>query len=205
MCACPCFEIKTIYFRRSFWEKSVLEKPTDGREMLCPASAWDFYINNDVRIKQCTSVTMDHLLTAHHELGHIQYYLNYAHLPTVYRSGANPGFHEAVGDVLALSVATPKHLQKIGLLKGYVFDGESKINQLYRDAMSKIIFLPFAFTLDKYRWAIFRGEYDATEYNCKFWKMREEYSGIVPPMQRTEKDFDAAAKYHVSADVEYLR
>lgn len=180
-------------------------KPADGRDMVCHASAWDFFIDNDVRIKQCTAVSMEHLLTAHHELGHIQYFLQYAHLPTVYRTGANPGFHEAIGDVMALSVATPKHLQKIGLLKGYIFDRESKINQLYRVAMAKIIFLPFAFTLDKYRWAVFRGEYPENEYNCKFWKLREEYSGIVPPMQRTEKDFDAAAKYHVSADVEYLR
>lgn len=72
-------------------------------------------------------------------------------------------------------------------------------------ALEKIIFLPFAFTLDKYRWAIFRNEIKPNEYNCRFWKLREEYSGIKPPVERTEKDFDATAKYHISADVEYLR
>lgn len=100
-----------------FWQKSILEKPEDGRELICHASAWDFYQTDDVRIKQCTRVTMDQFFTAHHEMGHIQYYLQYQHQPTVYREGANPGFHEAVGDVLSLSVSTPKHLEKVGLLK----------------------------------------------------------------------------------------
>lgn len=148
---------------------------------------------------------MDQLLTAHHELGHIQYYLQYQHQPTIYREGANPGFHEAVGDVLSLSVASPKHLEKIGLLKDFVLDEEAQINQLYRVGLSKLVFLPFAYTVDKYRWGIFRGEIKPEEYNCKFWKLREEFSGIEPPAVRTEEDLDAPAKYHVSADVEYLR
>lgn len=76
---------------------------------------------------------MDQFFTAHHELGHIQYYLQYQNLPQVYREGANPGFHEAVGDVLSLSVSTPKHLKKIGLLKDFDDDDENKINQLFKD------------------------------------------------------------------------
>lgn len=148
---------------------------------------------------------MDDLATVHHELGHIQYYLQYQNQPLVYRDGANPGFHEAVGDVLALSVQTPKHMEKIGLLNNYVQDDASDINQLYQTALKKIVFLPFAFTLDKYRWGIFRGDIKQDEYNCRFWKLRHEYSGIQPPVQRNEDDFDAAAKYHISADVEYLR
>lgn len=76
---------------------------------------------------------MEQLQVVHHELGHIQYFLQYQHLPFPYREGANPGFHEAVGDTIGLSVSTPKHLTKIGLLKNYENDDESKINQLYRD------------------------------------------------------------------------
>lgn len=148
---------------------------------------------------------MQDFLTVHHELGHIQYFLQYKNQPVLYRDGANPGFHEAVGDVLALSVSTPKHLEKIGLLKDYTFDEESTINQLYEMALHKIVFLPFAFNMDQFRWGIFRGEIKPNEYNCRFWKLRHEYSGIRPPVQRTEKDFDAPAKYHVAADVEYLR
>jgi len=188
-----------------FWDKSLLEKPNDGRDLVCHASAWDFYLMDDVRIKQCTRVTQDQFFTVHHELGHIQYFLQYQHQPYVYRTGANPGFHEAVGDVLSLSVSTPKHLERVGLLKNYVRDDEARINQLFLNALSKIVFLPFAFTMDKYRWALFRGQIDKSNWNCAFWKLREEYSGIEPPIVRSEKDFDAPAKYHISADVEYLR
>ncbi|XP_058124049.1 angiotensin-converting enzyme-like [Anopheles coustani] len=190
---------------QSFWEKSILEKPTDGRDLVCHASAWDFFSIDDVRIKQCTRVTMDQFFVVHHELGHIQYYLQYQHQPVEYRRGANPGFHEAVGDVLSLSVSTPKHLKKVGLLKDYEEDEQVKINQYYRSGVTKLVFLPFAYTLDKYRWGVFRGEIKPKEYNCRFWQLRSQYSGIEPPVVRTEEDFDAPAKYHVSADVEYLR
>lgn len=82
---------------------------------------------------------MGDLEIVHHELGHIQYFLQYQHLPAAYRDGANPGFHEAVGDVIALSVSTPKHLSKIGLLKDYQPDEQTKINQLYQH-VGEIIF-----------------------------------------------------------------
>lgn len=189
----------------SFWVKSILVKPTDGRDLVCHASAWDFYLNSDVRIKQCTRINAEDLSTAHHELGHIQYYLQYQHQPPLYREGANPGFHEAVGDVIALSVSTPKHLQKIGLLRGYVQDEETKINELFQTALDKIVFLPFAYTLDKFRWGIFRGQIKMEDANCAFWKLRETLSGVKPPVQRYKEDFDPTAKYHISADVEYLR
>lgn len=68
------------------------------------------------RIKQCTTVNMEDLVVAHHEMGHIQYFMQYKDLPVTFREGANPGFHEAIGDVLALSVSTPKHLHTINLL-----------------------------------------------------------------------------------------
>ncbi|XP_068150839.1 angiotensin-converting enzyme [Drosophila tropicalis] len=190
---------------QDFWDKSIIEKPTDGRDLICHASAWDFYLKDDVRIKQCTTLTQSQLFTVHHELGHIQYFLQYQHLPFVFRTGANPGFHEAVGDVLSLSVSTVKHLEKIGLLTNYVRDEEARINQLFLMALDKIVFLPFAFTLDKWRWALFRGQVEKENWNCAFWKLRDEYSGIEPPVVRSEKDFDAPAKYHISADVEYLR
>lgn len=190
---------------QDFWDKSILEKPTDGRNLVCHASAWDFFATDDVRIKQCTRVNMREFLVVHHELGHIQYYLQYQHQPIEYRRGANPGFHEAVGDLLSLSVSTPKHLKKVGLLKDYDEDEEMKINQFYRSGVTKFIFLPFAYTMDKYRWSLFRGEVEPHEYNCRFWQLRSQFGGVEPPVRRTEDDFDPPAKYHVSADVEYLR
>ncbi|XP_021562285.1 angiotensin-converting enzyme-like, partial [Carlito syrichta] len=99
-----------------FWNKSMLEKPTDGRQVVCHASAWDFYNGKDFRIKQCTTVNMEDLVVVHHEMGHVQYFMQYKDLPVALREGANPGFHEAIGDVLALSVSTPKHLHSLNLL-----------------------------------------------------------------------------------------
>jgi peptidyl-dipeptidase A len=138
-------------------------------------------------------------------LGHIQYYLQYQHQPVVYREGANPGFHEAVGDVLSLSVSTPKHLRKIGLLKDFDYDNDAKLNQFVRIGLQKFAFLPFAFVVDKFRWEVFRGNIKPEEANCRFWELREKYNGVEPPVFRSNDDFDPPAKYHISADVEYLR
>lgn len=189
----------------TFWKKSIIERPNDDREMICHASAWDFSIDDDVRIKQCTRVTMESFVTVHHEMGHVEYYLEYHKQPHVFRAGANPGFHEAIGDTLALSVATNKHLQSIGLLKDFASDEETEINHMMGLALAKIAFLPFAYVMDKFRWEVFRGNVDPKLANCYFWKLREKYGGIQPGVVRTNRDFDITAKYHASADVEYLR
>ena len=62
----------------TFWEKSMLEKP-DDRKVVCHASAEDFFLHDDYRIKQCTEVNHSHLVTAHHEMGHIAYFMQYSH------------------------------------------------------------------------------------------------------------------------------
>ncbi|KAI1887172.1 hypothetical protein AGOR_G00203390 [Albula goreensis] len=188
-----------------FWEKSMLEKPDDGRDVVCHASAWDFYNREDFRIKQCTIVTMEQLFTVHHEMGHIEYYLQYKDQPVSFRRGANPGFHEAVGDVLSLSVSTPKHLQKIGLLDTVVDDNESDINYLLKMALEKIAFLPFGYLIDQWRWMVFSGRTPVDRYNADWWYLRTKYQGISPPIKRTEDHFDAGAKYHVPANTPYIR
>lgn len=187
-----------------FWEDSIIEKP-EGRELTCHASAWDFCNGQDFRIKQCTDVTMDDLITVHHEMGHIQYFLQYKDLHQIFREGANPGFHEAVGDVLALSVATPKHLKKIGLLQEVQNDDEADINFLMSMALDKIVFLPFGYLMDKWRWDVFSGETEMKDRNCHWWDLRYKIQGIKPPTQRSEADFDPGAKYHIPANVPYIR
>ncbi|XP_077996678.1 angiotensin-converting enzyme-like [Glandiceps talaboti] len=189
----------------SFWTDSMLEKP-DDRDVVCHASAWDFYNGKDFRVKQCTEPNMDHLITAHHEMGHIQYFLQYKDQPVVYRDGANPGFHEAVGDVMALSVQTPEHLYKIGLLDELdVDDEETDINFLMSMALEKVAFLPFGLIIDLWRWRVFSEDYSPEEYNKKWWDLRLEYQGVVPPVERFDLDFDPGAKYHVPANVPYIR
>ncbi|KAE8284386.1 Angiotensin-converting enzyme [Larimichthys crocea] len=188
-----------------FWNMSMLEKPSDGRQVVCHASAWDFYNRKDFRIKQCTVVTMDDLITVHHEMGHVQYFLQYKDQPVSFRDGANPGFHEAIGDVLALSVSTPKHLQSIGLLDKVESNHESDINFLMNMALDKIAFLPFGYLMDQWRWKVFDGRIPSTEYNKEWWNLRMKYQGLCPPVTRTEDDFDPGAKFHIPANVPYVR
>lgn len=188
-----------------FWQKSMLEKPADGREVVCHASAWDFYNRKDFRIKQCTTVTMEQLFTVHHEMGHVEYYLQYKDQPVTFRRGANPGFHEAIGDVLSLSVSTPGHLKTIGLLNEVTEDLESDINYLLKMALEKIAFLPFGYLIDQWRWNVFSGRTPASRYNYDWWNLRTKYQGICPPVSRNDVEFDPGAKYHIPGNTPYIR
>ncbi|XP_035825264.1 angiotensin-converting enzyme [Aplysia californica] len=188
-----------------FWNGSMLEKPTDGREVVCHASAWDFYNRKDFRVQQCTDITQSDLETVHHEMGHVEYFLQYKHLPLQLRGGANPGFHEAVGDVISLSVQTPEHMKSIGLLSTIGNDTESDINFLMSMALQKIAFLPFGYLIDQWRWSVFRGDTSPEEYNDHWWDLRCRYQGVSPPVERSSSDFDPGAKYHIPANTPYIR
>ena len=43
-------------------------------------------------------MTQDYLVTTHHEMGHIQYFLQYKQQPVEFRDGANPGKHKYLLD-----------------------------------------------------------------------------------------------------------
>lgn len=186
----------------TFWERSLFTKPRD-REVVCHASAWDIDFENDLRIKMCIEPTAEDFLTIHHELGHNFYQRAYNGQPFLFRDSANDGFHEAVGDTIALSV-TPEYLVKIGLLDKAP-DPSRDIGLLLHKALEKIAFLPFGLMIDKYRWQVFSGRIKPEEYNAAWWKLREQYQGVAAPVARGEADFDAAAKYHVAANVPYAR
>lgn len=198
-------DLALIPMPESFWKHSVITKPT-GRKIVCHASAWDFYNRKDFRIKMCTQVTMKELITVHHEMGHVQYYLQYKNQPVVFREGANPGFHEAVGDLLALSVSTPNHLKKIDLLSDSSKDDKELIlNYQMKMALDKIAFLPFGYLMDAWRWDLFSGKVSLDEMNKHWWWYRINYQGVSPPVKRNETDFDAGAKFHIPSSVEYIR
>ena len=187
---------------QTFWERSLFVKPKD-REVVCHASAWDVDDKDDLRVKMCISKTADYFQTIHHELGHNFYQRAYNTQPFLYKNSANDGFHEAVGDTMALSV-TPAYLVKIGLL-----DKEpppsADIALLLREALDKVAFLPFGLMIDKWRWKVFSGEVTPADYNKAWWELRRQYQGIAPPEERTEADFDPGAKYHIAANVPYAR
>ena len=186
----------------TFWERSLFIKPAD-REVVCHASAWDIDLVDDLRIKMCIEINDEDFSTVHHELGHVFYDRAYNQQPLLYRQGANDGFHEGVGDTLALSI-TPEYLVKIGLLDKAP-PASSDLGLLMKMALDKVAFLPFGLLVDQWRWKVFSGEIGPADYNDGWWDLRLKYQGIAPPAPRSEMDFDAGAKYHVPANTPYTR
>jgi peptidyl-dipeptidase A len=187
---------------QTFWERSLFTKPAD-RDVVCHASAWDVDSKSDLRVKMCIQITEEDFRTIHHELGHNFYQRAYNTQPALFQNSANDGFHEAVGDTIALSV-TPEYLKKIGLID-VVPPASGDIDYLLQQALEKVAFLPFGLLVDKWRWEVFSGQVKPEEYNKAWWELRRKYQGIVPPVQRTEADFDPGAKYHVPGNVPYAR
>jgi peptidyl-dipeptidase A len=187
---------------KTFWERSLFTKPAD-RDVVCHASAWDVDAKDDLRVKMCIQITQEDFVTIHHELGHNFYQRAYNTQPPLFQNSANDGFHEAVGDTIALSV-TPEYLKTLGLIDT-VPPASGDIDYLLQQALSKVAFLPFGLTIDKWRWEVFSGEIKPGQYNKAWWDLRLKYQGIAPPVARTEADFDPGAKYHVPANVPYMR
>jgi peptidyl-dipeptidase A len=193
----------------SFWERSMFTRPRD-REVVCHASAEDVTWTGDLRVKMCISPTEDDLVTIHHELGHDFYFQQYTKLPVLFQQGANDGFHEAIGDTIALSV-TPQYLKDRGLLadvpKGAPpgVDDKARMNEQMRMALSKVAFLPFGLLIDKWRWDVFAGKIDPAHYESSWWALKAKYQGIAPPAPRADDEFDPGAKYHVASSTPYAR
>jgi peptidyl-dipeptidase A len=187
---------------KTFWERSLFVRPKD-REVVCHASAWDIDSMSDVRIKMCINQTAEDFATIHHELGHNFYQRAYQALPMIFRDSANDGFHEAIGDTVALSV-TPEYLVKIGLLDKAP-DASRDIGLLMSRALEKVAFLPFGLLIDQWRWQVFSGQITPERYNTAWWELRLKYQGVAPPSVRGEAFFDPGAKYHVPDNTPYTR
>lgn len=186
----------------TFWTRSLFDKPRD-REVVCHASAWDIDDQRDVRVKMCVKANGEDFTVAHHELGHDYYFLAYRNQPPLFRRGANDGFHEAIGDTIALSV-TPEYLKRIGLIDS-VPGPDGDIDLLLRRALEKVAFLPFGYLVDQWRWRVFAGEVGPKDYDRLWWDLRAKYQGIARPEAPEPDGFDAGAKYHVAANVSYAR
>ena len=188
----------------TFYARSMFTKPAD-REVVCHASAWDVDNKDDLRIKMCIKPNADDFITIHHELGHNYYQRAYNNQPFLYLNGANDGFHEAIGDAVALSI-TPEYLVQIGMLpRSRVPSADKDIGLLLRQAMDKVAFLPFGLLVDRYRWGIFDGSITPAQYNTAWTKLRTDYQGIVPPVERPADAFDAGAKFHIPGNTPYTR
>ena len=189
----------------TFWERSMIVRPPAPREVVCHASAWDLDDEEDVRIKMCTEVNAEDFYTVHHELGHNYYQRAYKDVDHLYKDGAHDGFHEAIGDFIALSI-TPSYLVDIGLIdESQVPGADADISLLMNTALDKIAFLPFAITVDSWRWDVLDGTTAPKDYNTAWWEKRTKYQGIVPPGPRPADAFDPGAKYHIPGNTPYLR
>jgi peptidyl-dipeptidase A len=186
----------------TFWRRSLFTKPAD-RDVVCHASAWDIDNQDDLRVKMCIQVRDVDFITIHHELGHNMYQRAYKNQPFLFENGANDGFHEAIGDSIALAI-TPEYLHQVGLLE-QVPSADSDIPQLLKQALDRVAFLPFGFMIDQWRWKVFSGEVTPANYNQAWWDLRLKYQGVVPPAARSEADFDPGAKYHIAGNVPYAR
>ena len=186
----------------TFWERSLFTKPAD-RDVVCHASAWDIDNRDDLRVKMCIQIRGTDFVTIHHELGHNFYQRAYKDQPFLFKNGANDGFHEAIGDAIALAI-TPEYLHKVGLLEK-VPQTSNDIPELLKQALDRVAFLPFGLMIDQWRWKVFSGEITPADYNQGWWDLRLKYQGVVPPVARSEADFDPGAKYHVAANVPYTR
>ena len=188
----------------TFWERSMFVKPAD-REVVCHASAWDVDNKDDLRIKMCIKVNADDFVTIHHELGHNYYQRAYNNNDFLYLNGANDGFHEAIGDFIALSI-TPEYLVQIGLLdRSQVPSADKDIGLLLRQAMDKVAFLPFGLLVDKWRWGVFDGSIQPADYNTAWVDLKREYQGITPAVDRPADAFDPGAKFHIPGNTPYMR
>ena len=187
---------------KTFWERSMFTKPPD-REVVCHASAWDIDYVNDLRIKMCIDITGEDFSVIHHELGHNYYQRAYNRQPPLFRDSTNDGFHEAIGDTVALSI-TPEYLVKLGFIPAAPPTSKD-IGLLLARALDKVAFLPFGLLIDQWRWKVFSGEITPNDYNKTWWELRRKYQGVAPAIPRSESDFDPGAKYHVPAGVPYTR
>jgi len=205
----------------TFKTKSIKVKPENAS--ICQASAEDFYVEDDFRMRVCTKITHDDLITVHQKMSQIQYFMGYKELHWTFRRAANPGFYEAVGGAVGLSVATPSHLKELGFLEETggtesptkLFDDlpdlpdnvtPQDMNFLLSQALDKVAFIPFAFMVNQWRWSVYNGSTPNEELNSKWWEMRKQFQGLNAPVERnSETDFDAGSLYHIAADVEYVQ
>jgi len=188
----------------TFWERSMITRP-EGREVVCHASAWDLDNKDDLRIKMCTEVNEEDFDTVHHELGHNFYQRAYKDQDLLFKDGAHDGFHEAIGDFIGLSI-TPGYLKQIGLIdESEMPPADADTALLLNLALKKVAFLPFALTVDGWRWDVLSGKTAPEDYNDAWWAKRLEMQGIVPPGERPTDAFDPGAKYHIPGNTPYLR
>ncbi|MDF3053530.1 MAG: peptidase, partial [Geminicoccaceae bacterium] len=188
---------------QTFWEKSSLYPlPADAPfKKNTHASAWHMDLDRDVRSLMSVEPNRDWYETAHHELGHVYYYMSYStpDVPLVLRQGANRAYHEGIGSMIGLA-----SLQRRFLAGRKLVPREAKVDslgQLLQEALSYVVFVPFAAgTMTRFEHALYAERLPADQFNKKWWDLTLKYQGIVPPSPRDERWADGLTKTHVNDD-----
>jgi peptidyl-dipeptidase A len=186
----------------SFWTKSDLYpvKPEEKRKKNTHASCWHVDLEKDIRSLMSVEPNEEWFGTAHHELGHAYYDMSYTRpgVPPLLRQGANPAFHEAMGELISLASGQVPYLKQIGVLAtGYKADPTAF---LLDDALTTS--LPFLFwasgTMTHWEADVYAGNLPPSQWNARWWKHVRDFQGVDPPEPRGETFCDAATKTHIN-------
>lgn len=188
----------------AFWERSDLYPvPAGGaRRKNAHASAWHIDLDADVRSLMSVRPDAAWFDTAHHELGHIYYFRAYSRpeVPPVLRRGANRGFHEAVGELIAMSTQQEPYLRSLGVLPpGRPLEQDA---MLLAQALEggPVYFMFAAGTMSHFEHDLYAGDLPTAELNARWWRHVRDYQGVEPPSPRDETHCDACTKSHINDD-----
>ena len=186
----------------SFWQKSDLYPvpPDSKRKKNTHASCWHIDLEHDIRSLQSIEPNARWFFTAHHELGHGHYFMAYSRpeVPYLLRLGAAPGFHEGVGELIALASSQVPYLQSRGVLP-HEFNAD-KTAFLLDDALARSV--PFIYfscgVMPRWEADIYARNLPPDQWNARWWKYVSDFQGIEPPDPRGEQFCDAATKTHIN-------
>jgi len=187
----------------SFWERSDLYPvpPGSARKKNAHASAWHIDHAEDVRSLMSVEPNEQWFATAHHELGHVYYFLAYSRpeVPFLLREGANRAFHEAVGELAKLASQETPYLVKVGVLPAGKEPNPTA--WLLQSALESIVFLPFsAGTMSHFEHDLYEKELPPADWQKRWWDYVATYQGVAPPAPRPDDLCDACTKTHINDD-----
>lgn len=190
---------------KSFYERSDLypADPKSGRKKNSHASAWHIDLKDDVRSLMSIEPDSRWFGTAHHELGHIYYYMSYStpRVPFLLRAGANRAFHEGIGDLIGVASGQKPYLKQMGLLTPEAEKADTVTYLLDAALDRSITFIPFAAgTMTRFERDFYAGSIKDDALNAAWWQIVGQYQGIFPPGDRPESLCDAATKTHINDD-----
>ncbi|KAM7343194.1 angiotensin-converting enzyme-like isoform 2-T2 [Cochliomyia hominivorax] len=151
----------------------------------------------EVELNYCPKVYYKKLLQTHGDVTQIQYALLKNNLRVGLNQEACPGFGNAMGEAIILSVSTPQHVQEcLGLLKDYDYDDILNLNRLYRLAVHTVLTIPTYFVHEKLWLDIIDKKVKPEHYNCHYWNLMEKYMGVQKPAETNPGAYDMPYKFY---------